>query len=222
MASANEPQVISFRSLQLAIGILGISLPIVLLLGTFILNNCTEVQCSISNYYHTKMRNIFVGYLFALSLFFWTYKGYKDSKLDNIFGYTACLFGFGVIFFPTSMFHNELNRCFSQVIDMGWIGVAHLISACMFLILLAFYSIVLFTRGQGTPTPQKIKRNKLYRICGYSMLAAILLMAIHVIFIRPNFPEMERFKPIFVLETLSLWAFGLSWLTKGGLFFKDQ
>jgi hypothetical protein len=33
--------------------------------------------------------------------------------------------------------------------------------------------------------------------------------------------ELQQYKPVFWFETIAVWAFGLSWLTKGNVLFKD-
>jgi hypothetical protein len=33
--------------------------------------------------------------------------------------------------------------------------------------------------------------------------------------VKKTYPQFERFKPIFCLETIALLAFGISWLVKG-------
>ncbi len=33
--------------------------------------------------------------------------------------------------------------------------------------------------------------------------------------LKKHFPNFESFNPIFWLEAIALWAFGISWLTKG-------
>ncbi|MGB0789115.1 MAG: hypothetical protein ACPGQR_06225, partial [Marinirhabdus sp.] len=67
--------VVSYLTLRNAIGIIGIALPIVLLLGSVALFECDELHQSISHYYHTRMRNVFVGALCAVALFLFCYKG---------------------------------------------------------------------------------------------------------------------------------------------------
>lgn len=222
MTVQEKPQVISYYTLQRALGIIGVSLPIILLIGSFIVDDCREVQRSISNYYYTNMGNVFVGYLCSIGLFLWAYKGYPGAKWDNIAGNIACIFALGVAFLPTSVKDKELTACILHAVDNGVTGTLHLISACSLLIILASFSLFIFTKGAANPTSQKLKRNSLYRICGYVMLGCILLMGIYIAFLRDNFPDLENLSPIFWLETFSLWAFGFSWLTKGGIFLKDK
>lgn len=222
MRDKDQPQVISYIILRRAIGVFGVLLPVALIVGVLILGNCNEVQSSISNYYHTKMRNVLVGFLCALSLFLWAYKGYSNSKWDNYMGNIACILGLGVAFMPTAVSQSELTSCITSTVDNGVVGVLHLVCACLFFITLALFSIFIFTKGKGQPTVQKTRRNLLYRISGYFMLFNILLMAIYVLFLRNTYPQMEQYSPVFWLEAISLWAFGISWLTKGEVILSDR
>ena len=56
-------------------------------------------------------------------------------------------------------------------------------------------------------------RNIIYRACGVGMLAALVLMVLPVQF----------FAKTFIVETIALTFFGISWLVKGQVFglFKD-
>ncbi len=194
--------VISYLSLRIAVGILGIAFPIVMAAGYWIADG-EGIRTSISSYYHTGMRDLFVGILCAVALFLFSYIGYE--KKDNVAGDLAAIFALGVAFFPVSS---------------GLAGTIHLISAVLFFLLLAFFSLFLFTKGDPNPTRQKRKRNKLYRICGYVILVAILIVLIYSIF--PGlYYAISGMKPTFWLETIALWAFGVSWLTKGNVLFRD-
>ncbi|TFH25583.1 MAG: hypothetical protein E4H10_09205 [Bacteroidia bacterium] len=57
------PEIISYYAMRRAIGILGITLPLILVAGSSLFGDCKEVQDSISTYYHTNMRNIFAGFI---------------------------------------------------------------------------------------------------------------------------------------------------------------
>ncbi|MEN8228312.1 MAG: hypothetical protein ABFS38_09180 [Bacteroidota bacterium] len=82
---AKPPEILSHYAMRKAIGILGISLPVILVVGSAAFGKCDEVQQSISAYYHTNMRNIFVGVLSAVALFLFSYRGH--DWMDNIAGY---------------------------------------------------------------------------------------------------------------------------------------
>ncbi len=198
----HRTMVISYLSLRKAVGILGVAFPIIMAVGYWIAGG-EGIRASISSYYHTGMRDMFVGVLCAVALFLFSYTGYE--RKDNIAGDMAAIFALGLAFFP---------------ISTGLVGTIHLISAVLFFLLLAFYSLFLFTKGDPNPTKQKKKRNRLYRVCGYVILGAILIILFYSIF--PGFYDAIRgLKPTFWLETVALWAFGVSWLTKGNVLFRD-
>lgn len=215
MISPKNPLVISFLSLRRSVGILGIAFPFVLVIGSILIGNLSELQGSISSYYHTVMRNVFVGVLCAVGLFLFSYKGY--DKMDNVAGVLGCLFALGVAFFPC----NKDPQVFGV---NPLIGNIHLISASLFFLDLSFYSLVLFTKSNepksAWKTPKK-RRNRVYITCGVVMLSALLLIVLSMtIFKHSDF--IQNLKPVFWLETIALVAFGISWITKGQVILKDK
>lgn len=156
------------------------------------------------------MGNGFVGVLCAVALFLFSYRGH-DYK-DNIAGHLAGLFALGVAFLPNN-----------TVDPTTLINKLHLASACLFFVVLIYYSLFLFPRSdQSKPyaSPKK-NRNKVYYICGFTMSGSILLIAIYMAWLKKSYPELEKLKPVFWLESLALIAFGISWITKGQVIFKD-
>lgn len=210
-------QVISYLSLRRIIGILGILLPVVLVVGSVVACGCTELQHSISAYYHTGMRNLFVGILSGVALFLFSYKGY--TRLDDVMADMAALFALGVAFFPTSV-TGMATSCIIPI-NTNLSGDLHYVSAALFFCVLAFFSLVLFTRTKGDFTPQKRKRNMIYKVCGVIMVAAIVLIALYSLGFKSANPPLEKLHPVFWLETIALWAFGISWLTKGKAIMND-
>ena len=106
------------------------------------------------------------------------------------------------------------------------IGVAHFLFATGFLVALAFMVGFLFTRGNPekdkvTDTDRKRKRrnNLIYRICGITMVACILLAAL-ILFV-PYLHGASWLQPlhlIFFLESFAILAFGFAWFVKGETF----
>ena len=91
---------ISYLSLRKAVGIIGVSLPVVLLLGNWLVFGCTRLEDSISYYYYSGMRGVLVGSLWAIGVFLLSYRGY-DTR-DQMAGRLACFFALGVALFPTA------------------------------------------------------------------------------------------------------------------------
>lgn len=213
--------VLSYLTVRKLIGILGFFLPIMLLIGPHILLKCCYIQPSISNYYHTIMRDVFVGYMASLSIFLLSYKGYDSS--DRILTALAGTFGLTLALLPTT-FKIPILPC-TIVCSLKYpavIGTVHLIAAGLFLLFLAFMSLFQFTKGEISPTPEKLVRNKVYRVCGHVMLGCIALLI--VFFALPVYisAQLLNLKPVFWLETIAIMAFGVAWLVKGEFLLKDN
>jgi quinol-cytochrome oxidoreductase complex cytochrome b subunit len=103
------------------------------------------------------------------------------------------------------------------------IGKLHLLFATLLFAALIYFSLFLFTKSKtGNPlSTEKIKRNCVYRFCGFTMLGCILLIAVYYLFLKSRFPGLENIHPVFWLESLALLAFGISWFTKGQAILKD-
>lgn len=206
---SSKPQIIDAHTLQKVIGLLAFLLPIVIVLASWLISDLTGFQDSISDYYHTISRNYFVGTLCAVGVCLIAYKGYEMK--DNIAGDIAAVLVILTAFLPTD--HGGGGKTI--------IGILHLVFAGSFFLVLIYFSLILFVKGSTEPTQQKIYRNRIYRICGYVMLFCISTIAIS--FVIPALKNaLEPYQYIFWLETISLFAFGISWLTKGEIILKDK
>ena len=194
---------VSCRTLRLVVGILGVALPVILAIWGFFLFRCIEIRPSISDYYNFRTRDALVGILCAVGFYLFAYRGYE--RKDDLAGHLGCLFAVCVALFP----------CCGQ----KWQRVVHFISATLLFLVLSYFSIVLFTKTEGKPSRRKIARNRIYRTCGIVMLACILLIGIYSWWLK-NTP-VANLKPVFWLESLALWAFGISWFVKGKTLFQD-
>lgn len=199
-------QLHSYLSLRKAVGWLGIALPVVMSLGYIIIFGGNRVLGSISIYYHTGMRDLFVGIICAIALFLLFYRGY--DPVDDIAASLAALFALGVAFFPTAAKGSG-----------DWVSIVHFISATCFFLILAFFSFCLFTRGEEKPTTRKIRRNLIYRLSGIIIVLSLASIAIYYFFLPENNSESIF---VFIAETVALMAFGTSWLTKGGALYPDK
>lgn len=213
--------VLSYLTVRKLIGILGFFLPAMLVVGSIILGTCEEIQPSISNYYHTAMRDVFVGYMCSLSIFLLSYKGYDLT--DRVVSAFAGTFGLILALFPTT-FKTPIIPCNIQcnVSHPDLIGILHLVSAGLFLISLACFSLFLFTKGETNPTPEKLIRNRIYTGVAYLMFVCIAILIMFFALPEAVRKPLEVLKPVFFLESVAVMAFGVSWLTKGGYFFPDR
>ncbi|UCD06669.1 MAG: DUF998 domain-containing protein [candidate division WOR-3 bacterium] len=213
--SRNETSLVySYLELRRIIGLLGILFPFILALGALIFFS-TGPQSSVSAYYHTGMRDVFVGILFAIGFFLLTYRGYERS--DNRAGNLCCIFAIGVALFPCTPDVGATNT--DQII-----GYFHLAFAALFFLTLIYFSLRLFTKTDPDkpPSSRKIQRNRVYKVCGYAMLICILLIAVYIILPDSVASAFEPLNPIYWLEALAVLFFGISWFTKGEAILKDE
>ena len=127
--------VVSYTTIRRAIGVSGLALPVMLLLGGWIAG--VPIQDNMSSYYHTPLRDTFVGTLCAIGGFLFCYRGY-----DWIENWTANLGGasaLGVALFPLEFGSDPL-------VQKSLVGYLHTFSGGVFFLTLAFYSLYHFPR----------------------------------------------------------------------------
>jgi len=201
MGKRTKQEVVSYRTLRRLVGWLGILLPLVLVAGCVVVGSETVFRESVSAYYGSEMRNVLVGFLFAVGTFLLCYEGY-DWR-DDVAGNLACLFMLGVALFPITS-------------ETHWVRVVHLVSAGALFSTLAVFSLYLFRLSDGAMTPEKARRNRIYLISGLLIVACILAVAVLELFFKGI--TIAGLQPVFWLEGIALWAFGGAWLLKGERF----
>jgi hypothetical protein len=203
---------LSYLELRKAVGIIGVGLPFVLAFGKMLLQG-PGLKESISCYYYTDLGNVFVGSLCAIGVFLLSCRGYDWH--DQAAGIVACVFAIGVALFPTT-------PCVGAPPGNKLIGCLHLLFAALLFLTLAYFCLALFTKTvpDRDPTPRKLQRNRVYRVCGITILVCIGLMV--VIALPAVKTLLEPISPLFWLESIAVLAFGVAWLTKGETILKDQ
>ena len=205
--------IISYMALRKAIGLLGMSVPVLVAVGGLVLFG-TELQGSISAYYYTGMRNVFVGTQWAMGSFLFSYRGY--ALADDLAGKVACVAAIGIAVFPTSLEGASGSAALA--------GHVHSVATLTFFGTLAYFALVLFTKTDPSkpPTRRKLQRNQVYRLCGCAIIGSMALIVVHNLLPREVTAGLRAFRPVFALETLAIVAFGLSWLVKGEAVLKDE
>ncbi len=226
----DESAAMSYKLLRTIVGFLGMTLPIIVVVGAYLIDGQGFLN-SISSYYHTSMRDVLVGILFITAAFMFTYnpEDYPDGYIDNIAAYLAGIFAIGTAVFPAAP-----GKAICTVESVGpsiqilgfsiEINTLHTIFAAGFFIVLTIFSLFLFTKSKHEKdagwTPKR-KRNLVYIVCGIIMAATLILIPIYY-FLRCNYPGLQALNLVFWLEFIALLAFGVSWFTKGEKFiFKD-
>ncbi len=206
--SDSSSMVFSPMAVRKVIGILGTSLPFILAIGGLFIFDF-GIQRTVSLYYHTDMRDVFVGMLFAISVGLLTYRGY-DWR-DNVFTNVASVLAIGVALFPTDADPDVYTT----------IGTIHLVCAGGFFAVLIYIAGWLFTKSKNT-TPRKRLRNRIYKLCACFMAGALLLMFTYYLLPEDINAQLRVYNPVFYLEALAIAAFGFAWLVKGGALLKDK
>lgn len=179
------------------IGFLGALLPLIVIVLEW------RVPCSISETWYTNAGTVFVIVLGGASGLLISYKGYE--RIDDILLTCTGISGFGICLFPCAItdVHEKVGPF---MIDNQLSNIFHTVFAVIFFCLLAYNSLFLFTKGDGEFTAKKKKRNIIFRVCGIGMVASFFILLI---------PFAHK---VFVTETVALFFFGISWLTKANVY----
>jgi hypothetical protein len=216
MKEMTNALVISYKFLRVTVGALGMAMPFILYAGGRLIFG-DLVQPSLSAYYHTGMRDVLVGILFALAVFLFAYKGY--GRADDIAGYFACFFAIGTALFPTLPLEGPITPSDERN------NIIHHIFATGFLLTLTYFALFLFTKSDKPipeQSPSKRMRNTIYRLCGGLMALSILVIGLYFLLQGGVGPFLGSSVPIYWLETVAIVAFGVSWFVKSGYFIKDD
>ena len=216
-----DPEIITYTSMRMAIGALAVALPFFLLAGSLISGGRLAVQDTISAYYHTRMRDCFVGILCAIAFFLFAYKGY-DAE-DFLLTKFAGVFAIGDV--RAAHCPTLIDRPYpAGVIEPlqntnGIVSGFHYGFAAGLFTILACISLCLFTKTHPAElniprSTGKMLRNELYVLCGIAIMASVIVIPVYDFVLSPLFRLSK--KPLFWLETSALLFFGLAWIVKSG------
>jgi hypothetical protein len=218
---------LSYLLIRAIVGILGILLPITFIIGEFFLAGNAEVRGSLSAYYHTSMRDLFVAVLCVTGFFLATYLAGERKTPDFWLSLVAGIAVLFVAFLPTSRPHLAPGapECGTLPVPQGCSAVqqrfgevmvarVHFFSAGVFILSLAVLCFVFAKREKERKDAPGMART--INACGIVIIAAVLWAILGGIFkIRTG-----ALTPLYVAEVLSVWAFGLAWLLKARDLFK--
>jgi hypothetical protein len=204
------------------IGVLGAALPIIFIVGEAIfLKGGVRVRGSISAYYHTSMRDIFVAGLCVIGFFLITYlfgePRTKDFWLSLVAGVAVIL----VVFFPTMRpsLPDNAPLCgvtpmpagcspIQQTLHEKPVATIHFVFAAIFIVSLAFLCFEFARREKEHKGDARTA--SIVRACGWIIFAALALVAVGA---RWKF-TIFSLTPLYVGEVASVWAFAAAWLIK--------
>lgn len=222
MAREAEQQnqlVLSYHSVRQALGWLGIALPLILLMGAA--TSKLELEPSISDFFHTVFRDVFVGIMCAIGVFLFSYKGYEfrrgegDWFSDRALSRVAGIAAIGLALFPIMPAEDQISASAlsQQMVGTGVSQNLHYLFALSFFVSLIFFSLVQFpkTRDEG--------RRPIYIWSGVVLVGVtaglIAVFAAGKLGGKEVEGTISDRNIVFWLEAIGIWAFGVSWLTKG-------
>ncbi len=213
------------NTLRRIVGSLGMLLPLLVYLFLEITDNFDPILPSISHYYFTRSASFFLIIVSLLAVFLLIYKGedFIDYILSGFAGISALL----MLIFPTDNLKGlKYGGKFDAVAvtffqQSEFRPKLHYGCAAIFLLCLAAMCLFLFTKSGSYRTKRKKIRNKIYVACGIVMIAALLIAFLGFLeVINKDFYDAHNLT--FWMETVSVEAFGFSWMVKGGVIFADK
>lgn len=192
--------IIRTKRLRAMIGWLGMLLPwIVVLLQ--LLNPTFKWPASISYTWYTNACTPFMIILGSAGMLLMCYHGY--DWIDDLLNTLAGVFGLCICLFPCYGIGKSVDPVGTFLLQRSISSTIHNISAIIFFGILAYNAFFQFTKSSGELTRNKKIRNIIYRVCGVGMLASFSILL---------FPSFSC--RVWLLETIALFFFGISWLTK--------
>lgn len=187
----------TYTTMRIGMGIIAFLFPLSLwLIGSAL--GVPSMLGSMSAYYHSVMRNLFVGVLFAIGSFLFLYRGY--SIAENWALNFAGLFALGVAFFPASP---------PPGVTAFSLPLLHGISAISFFLSIAFVCVFKSKSSLKLIEDQaKFKRFKtIYLWLGVFMIVLPISTAIIIKLSGGS-------TAVFWLECLAVWVFSFFWIVK--------
>ena len=213
----NSDLVVSYLTLRQMIGWIGLLMPFVVRIGAIGFQHLAT-QGSISAYYYTSMRDVFVSTLVLVGALMTCNRAPK--WFDNVLSVAAGIAAIGVGLFPIDpAFAKEIaDRC-PCLADHRC--VIHGILGYHYMFVIIFFALITAMVTWRFPafTPPNAERemrlrNAVYRVCGVVMLLSFV--AIGIVQLRHN--DASFFWP----ESIAVFAFGIAWLVKGQTILKDK
>ncbi len=223
-ASTHSPEslVLSYLKIRRAIGYVGFSLPILLgPVGWACLG--IGIQENMSSYYHTPMRDIFVGVMCAIGIFLYCYRG--TSQIESWTGNLSCMSAIGIAVCPLDAHSDPLHQ-------HTILGYLHTVFGGTFFLTLAVYSLVHFPQRAASMPESEFEpatsnldrkaRNFVYIVSGLTILACMAAIGTFFFLVSAHVKvKLNALGFVFWMEWLAVWAFSAAWLTKGRAIFND-
>jgi hypothetical protein len=203
----------SYLIMRLLVGALGVALPFMLMLvDGWAFDGHPFPRNSLSAYYYSGAREVFVGTLSAIGVFLVTYK-VAERTLDNTLSFLAGLAAVVVALFPTGA-----PGAIAQLTPLqdklgeGTVQAIHFTAAGIFIVSLGVICYFFGVR-EGARPPRPGNRSptfwrRYHWGCAGTIAAAVVWILITALAGAPR-------RSLLIGEAVSVWAFGASWFMKG-------
>lgn len=192
----------SFLWTRFIVGVIGVSLAPVLIAGDRVLFGADSLLPALSDYYHSPMRDWFVGSLFAIGAGLLVYMADRKNWLDFWLSSAAGCCAVVVALFPTNPVDGPVT----------WVSVVHAVFAVLMMLLLTAICLR-FGEREGSRDDrsrrQQRRWRRFHRACGLVIVGALVFTAACV-----GLGLLQRYAAL-LGESVAVAAFGLSWLVKG-------
>lgn len=209
----SERYVRSYVTLRFAIGVLGLALPFLLVLVEPILFDGQPFpRGSLSAYYYSGMRELFVGVLWAIGVFLVLYKLTEfswESRLSTVAGFAVVL----VALFPTGRPGDGVSLTpLQDLLGEATVERIHFLAAAVFIGSLAPITYF-FGREEGQRADRPGRRSgRFWRAYHWTCTGVIGTAAALALFAGITG---EPDKGLLIAEAVAVWGFAASWLMKG-------
>lgn len=204
---ANEPRYVrSYVFTRFAIGVLGVLLPpLLVFLEPALFDGLPFPRGSLSAYYYSGMREVFVGGLWAIGVFLFVYK-FLDFSWESLLSSVAGVAAVVVAVFPTERPGDGIAPTpFQAKLGEGTVTSIHYTAAAVFIGSL-IPIVLFFAREEGRRNHHSWRG--FHTITAAFILFGAALAAFAGITGGPD-------KGVLYGEWIAVWAFAASWLVKG-------
>lgn len=201
-----SPQLLYVRSFlwqRVAIGVLGVSLPVVVVfVDKLAFDGDPFPRGSISAYYYSGMRDVLVGILSAIGVFLVTYK-ISERNLDNTASLAAGVAAAVIALFPTARPHGSALALtpLQDLLGEQTVKWIHFGAGAAFIGLLAVLSYYFGVRSRT--------------FWRWFHWTCVLVMVLAFVWILVTLSVGAPHRALLYGEWACAWAFGASWFAKG-------
>ena len=209
----SERYVRSYVTLRFAVGVLGLALPFLLVLVEPVLFDGQPFpRGSLSAYYYSGMRELFVGVLWAIGVFLVLYKLMEfswESRLSTVAGFAVVL----VALFPTGRPGEGVSLTpLQDLLGEATVERIHFIAAAIFIGSLA--PITYFFGREEGKRPDRPRRRSSHFWRAYHWTCTGVIGAAAALALFAGITG-EPDKGLLIAEAVAVWGFAASWLMKG-------